>query len=96
MEFSRQEYWSGLPRLPLGDLPVTGIEPKSPSFLALQADYLPAEPAGRPLATMGICQWGPLVGDQGRKGGHLDWLPPTTEGPDYHQDNPVSWVLTSQ
>ena len=60
------------------DLPITGIEPKSPSFPALQADYLPAELAGKPLATMGIGQWGALVGDQGRKGGHLDWLPPTT------------------
>ena len=25
--FSRQEYWSGLPLLSLGDLPNTGIEP---------------------------------------------------------------------
>ena len=37
MEFSRQEYWSGL----LGDLPDPGIEPGSP---ALQADALPSEP----------------------------------------------------
>ena len=29
MEFSRQEYWSGLPCLPLGDLPDPGNEPKS-------------------------------------------------------------------
>ena len=29
MEFSRQEYWSGLPRLPPGDLPNPGIEPMS-------------------------------------------------------------------
>ena len=26
MGFSRQEYWSGLPRLPLGGLPDPGIE----------------------------------------------------------------------
>ena len=96
LEFSRQEYWSGLLCLPPGDLPDPGTEPKSPSFPALQADYLPAEPAGKPLATMGIGQWGALVEDQGREGDHLDWLPPTTEGPDYHQDDPVSWVLTSQ
>ena len=25
--FSRQEYWNGLPRPPLGDLPNPGIEP---------------------------------------------------------------------
>ena len=41
MEFSRQEYWSGLPFPSPGDLPNPGIEPKSP---ALQADTLPSEP----------------------------------------------------
>ena len=29
MGFSRQEYWSGLPRPPVGDLPNPGIEPVS-------------------------------------------------------------------
>ena len=29
MGFSRQEYWSGLPCLPLGDLPNPGTEPMS-------------------------------------------------------------------
>ena len=29
MEFYRQEYWSGLPFSPLGDLPKPGIEPRS-------------------------------------------------------------------
>ena len=29
MEFSRQEYWSGLPCPPPGDLPDPGMEPKS-------------------------------------------------------------------
>ena len=28
MEFSRQEYWRGLPFLPPGDLPDPGIEPE--------------------------------------------------------------------
>ena len=44
MELSRQEYWSGLPFLPPGDLPDSGIEPGS---LALQADSLPSEPSGK-------------------------------------------------
>ena len=43
MEFSRQEYWSGLPFLSPGNLPNPGIEPRSP---ALQADALPSEPPG--------------------------------------------------
>ena len=33
--FSRQEYWSGLPCLPPGDLPDPGIEPTSPMSPAL-------------------------------------------------------------
>ena len=32
MGFSRQEYWSGLPFLPPGDLPDPGIEPESFMF----------------------------------------------------------------
>jgi len=32
MEFSRQEYYSGLPFPSPGDLPDPGIEPMSPSF----------------------------------------------------------------
>ena len=35
MGFSRQEYWSGLPFPPPGDLPNPGIEPESPAFPAL-------------------------------------------------------------
>ena len=38
MGFSRQEYWSGLPFPPPGDLPNSGTEPKSP---ALPAGSLP-------------------------------------------------------
>ena len=41
MEFSRQEYWSGLPFPSPGDLPNLGIEPWSPT---LWADALPSEP----------------------------------------------------
>ena len=32
MGFSRQEYWSGLPWPPPGDLPDPGIEPVSPAL----------------------------------------------------------------
>ena len=45
MEFSRQEYWGGLPFPFPGDLPDPGIKPRSP---ALRADALPSEPPGRP------------------------------------------------
>ena len=39
--FSWQEYWSGLPFLPPGDLPDPGIEHMSPASSALQVDSLP-------------------------------------------------------
>src|SRR5574341_2543749 len=45
MGFSRQEYWSGLPRPSPGDLPNPGIEPGSP---ASQADSLPLSCQGSP------------------------------------------------
>ena len=45
MEFSKQEYWSGLPFPSPGDLPNPGIEPGSP---ALQADSLLSEPSEKP------------------------------------------------
>ena len=50
MEFSRQEYWSGLPFPSPGDLPDSGMEPRSP---ALQADALPSEPPGKPQIFIG-------------------------------------------
>ena len=46
VEFSRQEYWSGLPFPSPGDLPKPGIKPGSP---ALQADTLPSKPPGKTL-----------------------------------------------
>ena len=46
MGFPRQEYWSGLPIPPPGDLPNPGSEPKFP---ALRADSLLSEPPGKPL-----------------------------------------------
>ena len=43
MEFSRKEYWSGLPFLSPGDPPDPGIKPQP---TALKADSLPSEPPG--------------------------------------------------
>ena len=47
MEFSKQEYWSGLPCPSPGNLPDPEIEPWSP---ALQVDSLPSEPQGKPTS----------------------------------------------
>ena len=70
MEFSRQEYWSGLPFPTPGDLSNPGIEPVSPASPALQADSLPLNHLGSthsPIPcsfynAMNVnCQW---AGDQ--------------------------------
>ena len=45
MDFSRQEYWSGLPFPSPEDLPHPGTKPRSP---VLQADCLPSEPPEKP------------------------------------------------
>ena len=45
MEFSRKEYWNGLPFPSPGDLPNPGIKPRSPT---LQADALLSELQGKP------------------------------------------------
>ena len=44
MGFSRQEYWSGLPCPPLGDLPDPGIEPVTLCLQHQQAGSLPIAP----------------------------------------------------
>src|SRR5574337_841998 len=46
MGFSRQEYWSGLPFLPPGDLPNPRIEFVYP---ALAGRFFTTEPPGKPL-----------------------------------------------
>ena len=48
MEFSQQEYWSGLPFPPPGYLPDPGIKPMPPASPALQADSLPLSHQGNP------------------------------------------------
>ena len=52
MGFSRNEHWSGLSFPSPGDLPYSGIEPRSP---ALQADTLPSKPAGKPSGFLPTC-----------------------------------------
>ena len=54
IEFSRQEYWSGLPFPPTRDLLNPGIQPTSTVSPALQANSLPAEPLGKPTL---VAQW---------------------------------------
>ena len=46
MEFSSQEYWSGLPFSSPEDLPHPGMEPRSPALHCKQM-LLSSEPAGK-------------------------------------------------
>ena len=51
MEFSRQEYWSGLPFPSPGDLPYPGIKLASPAFAG---GFFTTVPPGKPHP--GICK----------------------------------------
>ena len=55
MGFSRQEYWSGLPFPPSGDLLDPAIEPASLSSPALAGRLFTTEPLGRPLLPLSGC-----------------------------------------
>ena len=64
MGFSRQEYWSGLPCPPPGNLLHPGIEPVSPEAPAFQAKSLLLSHWGSPVYRI-LC--GDLVGERGEK-----------------------------
>ena len=83
VEFSRQEYWSGLPFPFPGDLPNPEIEPGSP---ALQADALLSEPPGDPAK---------LVAPESRISA-LSWLSCQERGPAKLSEVSVSMELESQ
>ena len=50
MGFPRQEYWSGLPFPPLGDLLNPGIKPQSLVSPALAGRFFTTVPPGKPEA----------------------------------------------
>ena len=61
MWFSRQEYWSGLPCSPPGDLHNWRIKP---GFPTLQTDRLQSEPPGKPnlsLYSSQFCKWEQMI-----------------------------------
>ena len=47
MKFSTQEYWSGLPCLPPGDLPDPEIKPVSSVFCCIPGRFFTAEEKGK-------------------------------------------------
>ena len=61
MGFPRQEYWSGLPFPPPGDLPNPGIEPMSPASPELAGEFFTTDPPGEPSETPTKTQMLPLI-----------------------------------
>ena len=53
MEFSRQEYWSGLPFPTPGNLPDPGIETTSLVSPALAGEFFITAPSGKPTSSYG-------------------------------------------
>ena len=66
MDFSRREYWSGLPFPSPGDLPDPGIEPGSPASPVLQADALLLSYQGCPYKYWALKYQAPLTGLVGK------------------------------
>ena len=58
MGFSRQEYWSGLPFPPPGELSDPGIKPTSP---ALAGRFFTTEPPRKPQESTGECEQMKLI-----------------------------------
>ena len=52
--FFRQEYWSGSPCPPPGDLPNPGIEPATLMSPALAGGFFTTEPPGKPMQIWGL------------------------------------------
>ena len=53
--FSRQEYWSGLPCYPPGDLPDPGVEPTSLTSPALAGKFFTTSATWEALNKLDIC-----------------------------------------
>ena len=82
-----QEYWRGKPSSSLANLSDLGIEPGSP---ALQADSLPTELSGKPIATAAkSLQSCPTLCDP------IDVSPPGSPAPGILQARTLEWVAIS-
>ena len=80
MGFSRQEYWSGLPCSPPGDLPDLGIEPPSLKSPALAGEFFTTSATGsscyvrgNPLLQEILSYFLPQRSDTGRPCFSIDW-----------------------
>ena len=86
MGFFRQEYWSGLPFPPPGDLPDSGIKPVSLMSPVLADRFFTTVPPGKPIASVIFfgthgptpvkCGREPHKVQGGTVGGHSGWCLP--------------------
>ena len=75
MEFSRQEYWSGLPCPPPRGLPNPGVEPRSPTVQAYSLlSELPGKPKNTGVGSLSLLQG--IFTTQGSNPGlpHCKWI----------------------
>ena len=84
--FPRQEYWSGLPHPPPGDLPNTGIEPWFLRLLKWQAVSLPLAPPAAAAKSLQSCT---TLCDL------IDGSPPGSPIPGILQARTLEWVAIS-
>ena len=84
MEFSRQEYWSGLPIPSPGNLPVPGIEPLSPTLQADSSSFEPPAAAAAKLLQLCLTLCDPIDGS-----------PPGSPVPGILQARTLEWVAIS-
>ena len=102
VEFSTQEYWTGLPFPPPGDLPDPGIKSTSPVSPALQVDFFTTEPPGKPQGCWGTNRLNAFVKvSQWQFGQAPSWThsftPVATQGraSEVSRSPPSSWGLHS-
>ena len=74
--FPRQEFWSGLPFPPLGDLPDPGITLRTPLSPELAGQFFTTEPPRKPIHTWGHFKHTEPVFPRGR----VDKEPPAKAG----------------
>ena len=86
MEFSRQEYWSGLPFPTPKDLPDPGIKPTSPGSPVLQVTSLPLGKIAAAAKSLQSCAT--LCNP-------IDGSPPGPEVPGILQARTLEWVAIS-
>ena len=92
MEFSRQEYWNGLPLPSPGDLPNPGIKPASLMFPALAGGML--APSGKPPKEVSSVQFSrSVMSDSLRPHGlqHSRLPYPSPTPTTYPNSCPLSW-----